>query len=231
MVLNRTRHPIAKVVAALALGAAMLLPAAASSAPPPPHTPLITDPVGDTGYFCPSNVTIFGLQARCGREIPTSSAPSADIVQGDITLQSTSLVFDTTVVDLDDPSAHPDSATSFSMTAVTGNVSIKVNASRTFRQEPPYATLEVSNRSTFRTVTTPATAVFDNTTNTVSWTVPLTRLNESVTHVCPECRELQRGSTLTEISAATTYEDRSMVLSVGASDSAYANRPYTIGDD
>lgn len=216
--------------AVLALAFAMLVPVSAHGAPPTPRQPLISDAVGDTGYVCFEGVSIFGLTARCGREIPQPPAPAADITQGDMSLEGTSLVFETTVVDLDDPAAHPDATLGLSMVAVTGNVTIRVDATRSFRQEPPYATVTVTNTSTFRSLVGPAAVTFDNQDNTVTWDVALGTINESIGHVCPSCRELRRGSTLVSIEATTTFREP-MVLGLSQSDRALANRPYTIGDD
>lgn len=225
--IDRSR-PWPKLLAVLALGVAAFVPSSAQGAPPT-HQPLINDAVGDTGYICSDNVLI-GVPARCGRELPSTPAPAADIVQGDISLEGGgSLVFETTVVDLDDPAAQAGAYAAYSMTAVTGDVRIRVNATRTFPAGPPYATVTVENTATDRAVTGPVDNTFDDAGNTVVWEVALSTLNASIAHVCPTCGDVRRGTTLTGISAAAEFREPWTVFA--AADTANATRDYTIGDN
>ncbi len=225
--MKRSHHPLAKVLALLALGAAALVPAAAQGAPPPQNPPLINDAVGDPGYLCFD--TLLGVPARCGREVPQPDAPAVDITQGNISHSSAGLEFETTVVDLDDPAVQDGTVTQYAMGAVTGNVRIRVNAERTLHQGSSFGTVTVENWASARSVTGPVGLAFDDTADTVRWTVDMGDLNDSITHVCPECEGLGRGDLLTQVYAETSQRENWALMP--PSDRAYANRDYVIGDD
>ncbi|HEX9970202.1 MAG TPA: hypothetical protein VGB03_08690, partial [Acidimicrobiales bacterium] len=138
-------HPFGTLVALLLLAATALIPAGAHGASPPDDPPLITDPAGDAGYACNTLQNFGNLVANCGANVPQPAKPAVDIVSGDVSLESTDLVFETTVVDLDDPSARPGDYAWYTMTAVTGNVQISFTAERRFGHSSSYATATVTS--------------------------------------------------------------------------------------
>lgn len=219
----RPKNPLSTVLAGMALAATVLVPGVAWSAPPPADPPLITDPAGDAGLVCGMSGSLI---ANCGATVPQPARPALDIVAGDINLDSTDLVFETTVVDLDDPSGRPGDVRWYTMTAVTGNVQISLLAERRLDGTPSFgtATVAAGGRATGVVVG----HQFDHAANTLRWTASLAKLNDAITHLCPSCRELRRGSTLGGIAARTRTSE--LFVSYDT-DAAFASRPYTIGDD
>ncbi|HVF73915.1 MAG TPA: hypothetical protein VM938_02600 [Acidimicrobiales bacterium] len=189
--------------AALAFGAglALLLPSTAHAS-----TPVITDPAGDAGvtaYPCQPNLGI--AVDPCLTTVPALSEPGIDIVEADVVLDGTDLLFSIKVVDIDAAPLQTSGRT-FSFGTTYAGLSVHVRVSHVGQFDTTATgSFDVVNLASTGSGTA-VDATLDPTTNVLQWTVPLTDANAALADVCASCTPIGAGSTLQDFSARAGYE-------------------------
>jgi hypothetical protein len=194
-------------------GALLLLSHTMARTPVNAAEPLMTDPGGDVRYI--------GLEG-----LPQVQAePSIDITAGDIATTGPDLQFSLDVVQLDDPSSLTDENdyASYTMGAsISGDARLTVTAKRTYRHDPPTATVTVAVTPYNTAASEPVAVAFDDVGDRVTWTVPIAQVDRLRQQACPWCSPVERRSVLTRVDALTS---RHFVFTAGPSGFTLSNAP------